>query len=49
MIKMGEVRIEPYAQYTSNIQRTVCTTEITTESHSAISNTFYNDVEKKNP
>jgi hypothetical protein len=40
---------EPHAQDTSNVERTVCTTENTTESRSAISNTFYNDMEKRNP
>jgi hypothetical protein len=35
-------------QQTLNIQRTVCTTENTTESPSAISNTFH-DMEKRNP
>jgi len=40
---MREVSAEPHAQYTANIQTTVCTTEITTESHSAISKTFHNE------
>jgi len=35
--------------FTSNVERIVCTTENTTESHSAISNTFHNDMEKQNP
>jgi hypothetical protein len=43
------LRWERYAQNTSNVQRTVCTTENTMESHSAISNTFDNDMEKQNP
>jgi len=46
---MREVCAEAYAQYTSNVQRTFCTIENTTESHSAISYTFHNVVEKRNP
>jgi len=46
---MREVCAEPYAQYTSKIERTVCTIENTTESRSAILNTFHNVTEKPNP
>jgi hypothetical protein len=31
------------------MRRTVCTAESTTESRSAISHTFHNDMEKRNP
>jgi hypothetical protein len=37
------------AQYRLNFQRTACTTENTTKSQSAVSNTFHNDMDKKNP
>jgi uncharacterized protein len=37
------------AQYTSNVERTVCKDENTTESRSSIKNTFHNVVEKRNP
>jgi hypothetical protein len=36
-------------QYTSNVERTVCATENTTEPRSAVSNTFHNDMDKRNP
>jgi hypothetical protein len=36
-------------QYTRNFERTVCATENTTELRSAVSNTFHNDMEKRNP
>jgi hypothetical protein len=39
----------PFAQYTSNFETTACSGEKTTESHSAISSTFHNDVKKQNP
>jgi len=45
---MREVCAEPYAQYTSNFETTVCTPENTTESRSSITNTFQNVVEKRN-
>jgi len=47
--KVEKVCAEPYGQYTSEFERTVSTTENTTESRSAISNTFHNDMEKRNP
>jgi len=45
---MRVVCAEPYAQYRSNVQRTVYTTENTTKSRSSITNTFQNFVEKRN-
>jgi hypothetical protein len=36
-------------QCTSNFERTVCISENKTESRSAISNTFHNEMEKRNP
>jgi hypothetical protein len=42
------VCIVQYAQYTSNVKRTECTTENTTESHVSIKETFQNVVEKRN-
>jgi hypothetical protein len=36
-------------QNTSIVERTVCTAKNTTKSRSAISNTFHNDMEKRNP
>jgi len=44
---MREVCAEPYVQYTSNVQRTVCATEETTESRIAVSNTFQRDMGKR--
>jgi hypothetical protein len=43
------VCVEPYAQYTSKIEKAVCITENTTESRISIKNTFHNVVEKRNP
>jgi hypothetical protein len=40
---------EPYAQYTSNVEKTVFAIENRTESRSSIRNTFHDDVEKQNP
>jgi len=37
------------AGYIWNFERTVCGTENTMESRSAISNTFHNNVEERNP
>jgi hypothetical protein len=39
---------EPYAQYSSKVQKTVCITENTAESRSSITNTFHILVEKRN-
>jgi hypothetical protein len=47
IIKMIEVCPEPYAQYTSKFERTVCTTANTTESRSAFSNMFHNDMDER--
>jgi hypothetical protein len=33
LLRWEKVCAEPYAQYNSNVERTVCTTENTTESH----------------
>jgi len=38
-----------YAQYTSNVERTVCATENKTEGRIAVSNTVHNDMWKRNP
>jgi hypothetical protein len=48
-LRSEKVCAEPYVQYTSNIEMTVCTTENTIESRSSIKNTFHNVVEKRNP
>jgi hypothetical protein len=46
---MREVCEEPSAQYTSNVERTVCATENTTESYSDVLNTFHNVMGKRHP
>jgi hypothetical protein len=43
-----EVYAEPYAQYTSNVEKTVFTTENTTESRNSIKMS-HNVAEKRNP
>jgi hypothetical protein len=40
---------EPYAQYKSKVQRTVCTNENATELSSSLKNTFQNVAEMRNP
>jgi hypothetical protein len=44
-----EVCAEPYAQYTSNVEKTVFITENTTESRTSINKMSHNVVEKRNP
>jgi hypothetical protein len=44
-----EVCAEPYAQYTSKVEKTVFTTENTTESRNSINKMSHNVVEKRNP
>jgi hypothetical protein len=46
---MRGVCAKPYAQYKSNVQKTIYTIENTTKSRSYITNTFHNVVEKRNP
>jgi hypothetical protein len=49
-LKNGDVGCaKPHAQCTSNVKGTVFFSKYTSETHSAISHTFHNDMEKQNP
>jgi len=48
-LKREMVCVKPHAQYTSKFERTVCATENSTEWRNALSNTFHNAMEKRNP
>jgi hypothetical protein len=48
-LRLEKVWAQPYAQYTTNVQKTVFDTENETESRSSLTKTFQNIVEKQNP
>jgi hypothetical protein len=48
-LRLEKVCAQPYAQYTTNVEKIVFDTENKTESRSSITNKFQNIVEKPNP